>query len=56
VVGNEMGAVLNYLSLNSHFESFAKGLLTSSDLLYYFSVIGGLLFLTTRSLETRRWR
>jgi ABC-2 type transport system permease protein len=56
VVGNDMGAVLNYLSLNSHFESFAKGLLTSSDLLYYFSVIGGLLFLTTRSLETRRWR
>ena len=56
VSGSEMGKVLNYMSLNTHWESFAKGLLSVSDILYYFSLIGLLLFLTIRSLETRRWR
>lgn len=56
LAGAELGAVLNYLSLNTHFESFSKGVLNSSDLIYYFSVIGILLFVTVRSLETRRWR
>lgn len=56
VSGSEMGKVLNYISLNTHWESFAKGLLSVSDILYYFSLIGLLLFLTIRSLETRRWR
>lgn len=50
------GQLLAYLSLNTHYESFAKGLLSLSDLLYYLSLIGILLFLTIRSLETRRWR
>ncbi|MGV3523934.1 MAG: ABC transporter permease [Candidatus Sericytochromatia bacterium] len=50
------GQLLAYLSLNTHYESFAKGLLSVSDLLYYLSLIGILLFLTIRSLETRRWR
>lgn len=51
-----LGQVLSYLSLNTHYESFAKGLLSLSDALYYLSLIGILLFLTIRSLETRRWR
>ena len=56
LAGGGIGSVLTYLSLNTHYESFAKGLLSLSDLLYYLSLIGVLLFLTTRSLETRRWR
>ncbi len=56
LAGAELGAVMSYLSLNTHFESFSKGVLNSSDLIYYFSVIGILLFVTVRSLETRRWR
>jgi ABC-2 type transport system permease protein len=56
LAGAELGAVMNYVSLNTHFESFSKGVLNSSDLIYYFSVIGILLFVTVRSLETRRWR
>jgi len=51
-----VGQVLTYLSLNTHYESFAKGLLSLSDVLYYLSIIGILLFITIRSLETRRWR
>lgn len=56
VTTSELGKVLSYLSLNTHYESFAKGLLSLSDLLYYLSIIGILLFITVRSLETRRWR
>lgn len=56
VSSSDMGKVLNYISLNTHWESFAKGLLSLSDILYYVSLIGLLLFLTIRSLETRRWR
>lgn len=56
VSSSGMGKIFAYLSLNTHYESFAKGLLSLSDLLYYLSVIGILLFITIRSLETRRWR
>jgi ABC-2 type transport system permease protein len=48
--------VLSYLSLSTHFEQFAKGVLDSRDLVYYFSMIFVWLFLTTRSLESLRWR
>ena len=56
ISSSKLSQLLNYLSLNSHYESFAKGLFSLSDLLYYLSLIGLLLFLTVRSLETRRWR
>ena len=56
VTSSELGKILSYLSLNTHYESFAKGLISLSDLLYYLSIIGILLFMTVRSLETRRWR
>ncbi len=48
--------VMSYLSLSTHFEQFAKGVLDSKDLIYYFSMIFLWLFLTTRSIESLRWR
>lgn len=51
-----LSQVLIYLSLNTHYESFSKGQLALSDLVYFVSLIGLLLFITIRSLETRRWR
>ena len=59
VAGYETAAwarVLAYLSVVSHFESFAKGVLDSKDALYYVSVIFLGLFLTSRSMESLRWR
>lgn len=47
---------LSYLSINAHFESFEKGLLASKDAVFYVSVIFLGLFLSTRSLESLRWR
>ncbi len=48
--------VMAYLSIVSHFESFAKGVLDSKDIIFYASVIFLGLFLTARSLESLRWR
>jgi len=48
--------VLAYISVISHFESFGKGVLDSKDAIFYATVIFTGLFLTTRSMESLRWR
>jgi ABC-2 type transport system permease protein len=48
--------VLAYMSVITHFESFSKGLLDSKDAIFYLTLIFLGLFLTTRSLESLRWR
>lgn len=48
--------VLNYLSIISHQDSFTRGVIDTKDLIYYLSMIFFGLFLTTRSLESLRWR
>jgi ABC-2 type transport system permease protein len=47
---------LSYLSIITHFESFARGVLDSKDAIYYVTVIFVGLFFTARSLESLRWR
>ncbi len=47
---------LNYLSIVSHLDTFTRGVIDSKDLIYYFSMIFLGLFLTSRSLESMRWR
>ncbi len=48
--------VLAYISVTTHFENFAKGVLDSKDVIFYLSVIFFGLFLTVRSMESLRWR
>lgn len=48
--------VLAYLSVVTHFDSFAKGVLDAKDAIFYLSVIFLGLFLTSRSMESLRWR
>ncbi|MGD8330291.1 MAG: ABC transporter permease [Acidobacteriota bacterium] len=55
-VGETAGAVLRYLSLTDHLQPMVEGLVVSSDLIYFLSVIAVALFLTQRSLESLRWR
>jgi len=54
--GATWAQVLSYLSIVSHNESFAKGLLDSKDAVYYLSLTFVGIFLTARSLESLRWR
>ena len=51
-----MAQVVNYLSIVTHFENFAKGVLDTRDIIFYLSMIFLGLFLTSRSLESLRWR
>jgi ABC-2 type transport system permease protein len=48
--------VLSYMSVITHFESFAKGVLDVKDAVYYATVAFLGLFLTARSMESLRWR
>jgi ABC-2 type transport system permease protein len=47
--------IVDYISIVAHYGDFMKGIVASKDVIYYLSIIGGALFLATRSLETRRW-
>ncbi len=48
--------VLAYLSVTTHLEPFAKGVIDTKDVIFYLSMIFFGLFLTSRSLESSRWR
>jgi ABC-2 type transport system permease protein len=48
--------VIAYFSVQAHFESFSKGVIDSKDIVFYVSMIILGLFLTSRSLESVRWR
>lgn len=48
--------VIGYLSIITHFDNFAKGLLDTKDVVFYLSMIYFALFLTSRSMESLRWR
>lgn len=44
------------ISITSHFEDFTKGIIDTHNVAYYIILTAFLLFLTIRSLESRRWR
>jgi ABC-2 type transport system permease protein len=48
--------VIGYLSIVTHFDGFAKGVIDSKDVIFYLSMIFFSLFLTARSMESLRWR
>ena len=59
VAGYETAAwakVLSYMSVIDHFDSFAKGVIDTKDLIFFVSLIFFGLFLTSRSMESLRWR
>ena len=48
--------VVSSISMNAHLTDFTRGVLDTSHVVYYLSIVAVFLFLTVRSLETRRWR
>lgn len=50
------GEIVDYLSITSHFDTFAKGVLDSRDVLYYVMFIVFFLFLTLKQMGSYRWR
>lgn len=56
VVGENMGKLLNYISVAKYFPTFGRGILDTNAVIYYLSICFIFVFLTVRSIETRRWR
>jgi ABC-2 type transport system permease protein len=48
--------VLSYLSILSHLDDFMKGVLATSHIIFYLSLMLVALFLTYRSIDSLRWR
>jgi ABC-2 type transport system permease protein len=48
--------VLAYMSIVTHIDSFAKGVIESRDAVYYVTAMFIGIFFTARSLESLRWR
>ena len=46
----------SYLSIVDHFDDFSKGVIDTTHVVYYLSVITFGLFLTAKSVDTERWR
>jgi ABC-2 type transport system permease protein len=54
--GGTLGRVLSHVSITEHFDSFSKGVIDTKDLIYYLDLTILALFLTLRSLDSKRWR
>jgi ABC-2 type transport system permease protein len=51
-----VSGLLGYLSPGLHFEQMAKGLVTTTDLVYFVFITGTFLLLAKFSVESARWR
>jgi len=56
MVGPTGEKLTTYLSIVDHFDDFAKGVIDTTHILYYVSVITFGLFLTAKSVDSERWR
>ncbi|NIM57830.1 MAG: ABC transporter permease subunit [Candidatus Aminicenantes bacterium] len=54
--GGMWKSVLNYLSFFQHFDDMTRGILDTTDVVYYLSFIFLGLFLTYSVIQSRRWR
>jgi ABC-2 type transport system permease protein len=55
-LGGTVGQIIGYLSLVNHIQGFAQGIVDSKDVVFYLTVIGAGLVLSTLSLQSRRYR
>ncbi len=51
-----LSQITNYLSIVTHFENFSKGVIDLKDVTFYVTLIFFSLFITSRSMESLRWR
>ena len=56
IVGQQASGMLEYLSVISHQDSLGRGVIDTSDILFYATFIGTCLYLTVRSINVSRWR
>ena len=49
-------STLEYLSVFRHYDDFTRGVIDTSNLIFYLSFIVVGIFLTVRSIDSMRWR
>lgn len=54
--GEALGEIIRQLSILEHLETFNKGVLSLSDVSFFVLFSAFFVFLTSRSIETSRWR
>ena len=56
IKGGKAAKVANYISFLDRFRAFSQGIFDTRDIVYYLGLLVFFLFLSIRSLETRKWR
>ncbi len=54
-VPDSLAGIVQYMSVEFHLSNISRGVIDTRNLIYFSSVIGFFLFLTTRLVESRRW-
>lgn len=55
-MGPTLGKFMNSISLIGHMEGFAKGIIDTTDIMYYLIFSALFIFLTLRVMESKKWR
>jgi len=50
------GEIIGEMGIRGHFDDFSRGVIDTTNIVYFLSVIAFFLFLSIRTLESRRWR
>lgn len=50
-----MAGIIQYMSTDFHLSNISRGVIDTRNLIYFGSIIGFFLFMTTRILESRKW-
>ena len=56
LVGDTLREIVSYLPIFDHYFDFVRGIIDTKDVIYYLSVVALFLFLSTRVVESRRWK
>jgi ABC-2 type transport system permease protein len=55
-VGSPVREIFRYLSITQHFQDFPRGVIDTTHIVFFLSIVVGALALTMLSLQSRRWR
>jgi ABC-2 type transport system permease protein len=56
LVGPTMGKVVAYIPIFGHYLDMVRGVVDTTDVVYYVTLIALFLFLSTRVIESGRWK
>lgn len=55
-LGGTVGTIVSYVSIVNHLNDFMRGVINTKDVVYYLTLVGAGLGLTTLTLQSRRYR